>query len=111
MKQYEKWLTKEILGVTKENVNKHNLNWPWIPDHPCSVLVTGDSGSVKPNALLNLIEKKMMIIVLLIKFVYMLKIHMKQNINILLKTRKQWFWNLKDSQVFIDYSNDMMTLP
>ena len=77
-----------ILGVTKENINKHNLNWPWIPDHPCSVLVTGNSGSVKPNALLNPIEKKMMIIVLLIKFVYMLKIHMKQNINISLKTWK-----------------------
>ena len=39
-----------------ENKTKHNLNWPYIPDHPYRILIIGDSGSAKTNALLNLIE-------------------------------------------------------
>ena len=34
----------------------HNLNWPYIPDHPYKVLIIGGSGSVKTNVLLNLIK-------------------------------------------------------
>ena len=25
--------------VTKENINKHNSDWPQIPDHPYGILV------------------------------------------------------------------------
>ena len=35
--------------VIKENVKKHNPNWPQIPDHPYRRLKTGGSGSVKTN--------------------------------------------------------------
>ena len=41
--------------VTKENINKHYLNWP---DHPYRILIIGGSGSVKTNALLNLIKQQ-----------------------------------------------------
>ena len=34
----------------------HNPNWPYIPDHPYRILITGGSGSRKTNALLNLIK-------------------------------------------------------
>ena len=31
------------------NINKtdHNLKWPYIPDHPCRILIIGGSGSEK----------------------------------------------------------------
>ena len=41
---------------TNENKRKHNPNWPYIPDHPCRILIIGGSGSGKTNALLNLID-------------------------------------------------------
>ena len=34
----------------------HNLNWPYIPDHPYRILITGGAGSGKTNVLLNLIK-------------------------------------------------------
>ena len=34
----------------------HNLNWPYIPDHPYRILIIGGSGSRKANVLLNLIK-------------------------------------------------------
>ena len=39
--------------VTKENIKKHNPNWPKIPDHPHRILITGGSGS-----LFNLISQQ-----------------------------------------------------
>ena len=77
--------------VTKENINKHNSDWPQIPDHPYEILVIEGSWSGKINALLNLIETKMMkIIVLSIKLIYILMIRMKQNLNNLLTNVKDW---------------------
>ena len=32
------------------------LNWPYIPDHPSSILIIGGLRSGKTNALLNLIK-------------------------------------------------------
>ena len=42
------------------NRNKtiHNKKWPYIPDHPYRILITGGSGSGKTNLLLNLIENQ-----------------------------------------------------
>ena len=34
-------------NVIKENVKRHNPNWPEIPDHPYKILIVGDSGSGK----------------------------------------------------------------
>ena len=34
----------------------HNPYWPYIPDHPYRNLITGGSGSVKTNLLLNLLK-------------------------------------------------------
>ena len=52
---------------TNENKTKHNLKWPYIPDHPYRLLIVGGSGSGKTNALLNLI----VISPILIKYAYM----------------------------------------
>ena len=39
-------------SITNENNKKHNEKWPQILDHPCRILIIGDSGSGKTNALL-----------------------------------------------------------
>ena len=41
-----------------ENKTEHNLKRPYIPDHPCKILIIGGSGSGKTNALLNLINNQ-----------------------------------------------------
>ena len=63
--------------VTKENIKEHNANWPQITDHPYRILIIGGSGSRKTNSIFNLINEEPDID----KFIYMLKIHLKQNIN------------------------------
>ena len=51
----------------------------------------------------------MMIIILLIKVIDMLRIEMKQNINVLLKIIKEnGIEHQKDPKIFIIYSNDML---
>ena len=43
---------------TNENKRKHNLDWPYIPDHPYRILIIGGSGSGKTNALQNSINNQ-----------------------------------------------------
>ena len=51
-------------NIIKENNKEHNGNWPYIPDHPYSLLIIGGSESGKTNTLLNLTK------MLLSKFIY-----------------------------------------
>ena len=69
---------------TNENKINHNPNWPHIPDHPYRILIIRGSGSGKTNTLLNLVNNQPNID----KIIYMQKIHMKININFLLKKEK-----------------------
>ena len=43
--------------IINEN-KKHHEKWPYIPDHPYRMLITGGSKSGKTNALLNLIKEQ-----------------------------------------------------
>ena len=43
---------------TNENETEHNSKWPYILDHPYRILIIGDSGSGKTNALLNFIKNQ-----------------------------------------------------
>ena len=45
-------------SITNENNEEHNEKWPYIPDHLCRILIIGDSGSGKTNALLHLIKEQ-----------------------------------------------------
>ena len=47
-----------LVYITNENNEDHDLTWPYIPDHPYRMLITGGSQSSKTNALLNLIKEK-----------------------------------------------------
>ena len=60
MWQYNKKNTKKINydDVTKENINKYNLNCPRFPDHSYRILLTGGTGSGNTNALVGLIKQK-----------------------------------------------------
>ena len=44
--------------VTKENIKKHNKNWPQIPDHPYRILIIGGSAPGKTNSSFNLISQQ-----------------------------------------------------
>ena len=63
--------------VAKENIKEHNPNWSQIPVCPYRISIIGSSGSGKVNALFNLISHLPDID----KFIYILRIHVKQNIN------------------------------
>ena len=90
--------------MTNENKRKHNLNWPYIPDHPYRILIIGGSGSGKTNALLNLINNQPDIdeIYLYAKDPYedKFKFLIKKRENIGLK-------HFNYPKAFIEYSNDM----
>ena len=45
-------------SITIENNKEHNEKWPYIPDYLYRILIVGGSGSVKTNALVNLIKEQ-----------------------------------------------------
>ena len=45
-------------SITNENNKERNKKWPYTPDHPYRILITGGSGSGKTNALLYLIKEQ-----------------------------------------------------
>ena len=89
---------------TNENKKEHNLNWPYIPDHPYGILIIGDSGTGKTNALLNLINNKQDIdkIYLYAKNPYEDKYQYLIN-----KRESVGLKYFNDPKAFIEYSNDM----
>ena len=46
-------------NYTNENKTEHKSMWPYIPDHPYTILIIGDYGSAKTNALLHLIKNQL----------------------------------------------------
>ena len=44
--------------VIKENIKEHNPNWSQILDLPQRILIIGESGYLKTNWLLNLINQQ-----------------------------------------------------
>ena len=47
-----------MYSTTNENNERRNKKWSYISDHPYRILIVGDSGSGKTNALLNLINEQ-----------------------------------------------------
>ena len=87
-----------------ENKIEYNKNWPYIPDHPCRILIVGGSGSGKTNVLLNSIENQPDIDKIYLyakdpyeaKYQYLIKMREKVGID-----------HHNDPRVYIKYSNDM----
>ena len=91
-------------NYANENKTKHNLKWPYIPDHPYRILIMGGSGSGKINALLNLINNQPDIdeIHLYAKDPYEAKYQILIN-----KKESAILKHFNDFKAFIEYSNDM----
>ena len=89
---------------TNESKIKDILNWPYIPDHPYSILIIGVSGSGKTNALLNLINNQPDIdqIYLCAKDPYEAKYQFLIN-----KRKSIGLKRFKYPKAFIEYSNGM----
>ena len=85
-----------------ENKTEHNKNWPYIPDHPYRILITGGSG--KTNLLLNLIENQPDIdkIYLCAKDPYEAKSQYLTN-----KREGVGIDQFNNPKAFIEYPNDM----
>ena len=84
-----------------ENKTKHTLKWPYIPDHPYRMLIIGDSGSVKSNVLLNLINNHRDWY-LYAKDPYQAKYQLLVN-----KREGAGLKHFNDPKAFIEYSNYM----
>ena len=86
------------------NKTKHNLTWPFIPDHPYRILTIGGSGSGKTNGLLNLINKQPDIdkIYLYDEDPYEVKYQFLIN-----KTESTGLKHFNDRKAFFEYSNYM----
>ena len=87
-----------------ENRINHNPDYPYIPNHPHRILIIGGSGSGKTNALLNLINSQPDIdkIYLYAKDLY------EDKYQFLVKKREKiGLKQFKDTNAFIEYSNDM----
>ena len=91
-------------NYTNENKTEHNLNWPYIPDHPFRILIVGGSGSGKTNALLNLINDQPDIDKMYLYPKYPYEAKSQYLIN---KPEKVGLNNINDPKVFMKCSNDM----
>ena len=87
-----------------ENKKEHNINWPYIRDHPYRILIIGGSGTGKTNALLNLINNQSDIdkIYLYVKDPYEDKYQYLIN-----KRECVGINHFNDPKAFIKYSNDI----
>ena len=91
-------------NYTNEHKTEHNPKWPYIPDHPCRILIVGGSGSGKTNALLNLKNNQPDIdkIYLYVKDPYEAKYQY-----LISKREKVGLDHFNDPKAFMEYSNDM----
>ena len=90
-----------------ENKTKHNQKWSYIPYHPHRILIIGDLGSGKTNALLNLINNQPDIdkIYLYAKDPYEAKYQFLIN-----KRESAGLKRFNDPKAFTEYSNDMQNV-
>ena len=90
---------------TNENKTEHNLNWPYIPDHPYRILIVGGSGPGKTNALLNLINNQPDIHKI---YLYAKGPHEAKYQYLINKREKVGLDPFNDLKAFMKYSNYML---
>ena len=89
--------------ATKENIKKHNPNWPQILNNPYRMLIIGGSGSGKANSLFNLISHQSDVN----KTYLYAKDAFEGKYRLLIsKEESKGLKHLKDSKAFIEHSNN-----
>ena len=86
-----------------ENKTEHNLKWPYLPDYPYRILI-GGSGSVKTNALLNLIINQPDTDKI---YLYAKDPSEAKYQHLINKREKVGISHFNDPKAFMEYSNDM----
>ena len=90
---------------TNEINKKHNLSWPYIPDHPYRILIIGGSGSGKTNTLLSLIENHPDIDQI---YLYLKDLYESKYQYLISKRECVGVNHLNDPKALIEYSNDLL---
>ena len=90
--------------VTNENNRDHNKKWPYIPDHPYSMLIIGGSGSGKTDALLNLIKEQDNYNLIDKIYLYAKDLNEPKYQFLIKKREDAGIKHLNDSKGFIEYS-------
>ena len=93
-----------LYNIVNNNNEKHNEQWPYIPDHPYRILIIRGSGSGRTNTLLHLINEQKDIDKVYLyakdlsepKYEYLIR--NRENVGI---------EHLNNSKAFIEYSNTM----
>ena len=87
-----------------DNNKEHNKKWPYIPDHPCRILIIGRSGSGKTNTLVHSINGQRDID----KIYLYAKDLSEPKYECLIRNRENTgIKHLNDSKAFIECSNTM----
>ena len=91
-------------NITNENNKKNNEKWPYIPDHPCRILIIVGSGSGKTNTLLSLINEQNDIDKI---YLYARDLNEPKYKILIKKCKDARIKHLNDPNAFIEYSNTM----
>ena len=91
-------------SITNENKKKNNKRWSDIPDHPYRIIIIGGSGSVKTNALINLINEQNDIDTI---YLYTRDLSEPKYEYLIKKREEAGIKHLNDSNAFIECSNTM----
>ena len=90
--------------IANNKNEKHNKKWPYIPDHPCRILIIGGSASGKTNILFNLVNEQRDID----KICLYAKDLSESKHEYLIRNRENAVTkHLNDSKAFIECSNTM----
>ena len=91
-------------NIVNDNNKKHNEKWPYIPDHPCRILIIGGFGSGKTNTLLNLINEQRDIDKI---YLYAKDLGESKYEHLINNRENAGIKHLNDAKAFIDSSNTM----